>query len=126
MAWYTAEVQSGFTAVRRLINFEGQCSQLHGHDFRVKLVVGSEHLNDAGLVVDYYWLRTELDTLIQKMSFQCLNELDDFREISPSCEVLAHWFFQKISQTLTAFPTVRLTHVTLWENDNFCSTYSET
>lgn len=124
--WYTAEVKVGFTAVRRLLNFNGHCAELHGHDFKVHLVLGRDTLDASGLVIDYYWVREQLEALTQTMNFQCLNELPDFQNLSPSCEVLAKWFFEKMQTVLSeAENTVKLTHVTVWENDNFCSTYSQ-
>ena len=53
----------------RLLNYEGKCRHLHGHNGRVEVEVVSEHLDHRGMVVDFgdinqvikTWIDAELD-----------------------------------------------------------------
>jgi 6-pyruvoyltetrahydropterin/6-carboxytetrahydropterin synthase len=37
----------------RLLNYDGQCRHLHGHNGRVEIDIESPHLDDRGMVVDF-------------------------------------------------------------------------
>ena len=47
----TSEIK--FDAAHRLSNYEGKCSRLHGHTYRVKIVVKANKLNSWGAAVDF-------------------------------------------------------------------------
>ncbi len=42
-----------FDAAHRLVGYEGQCSNLHGHIWRVVIEVEGNNLNDIGILWDF-------------------------------------------------------------------------
>lgn len=55
-----------------------QCARLHGHNYKVVVVLGSEQLNEDGFVVDYGELK-DLKTYIDDvLDHRHLNDIFDF------------------------------------------------
>ena len=55
-----------FSAAHRLVKgYVGKCSQLHGHDYRVNLLIGSSALNHFDMVVDFDDIKTLCDDWVQ-------------------------------------------------------------
>ena len=55
-----------FSAAHRLVkNYTGKCSHLHGHDYRVNLLIGAEGLNELDLVVDFDDIKTICNDWVQ-------------------------------------------------------------
>lgn len=55
-----------FSAAHRLVKgYEGKCSHLHGHDYRVNLVIGGTALNDLDLLVDFDDIKTLCNDWVQ-------------------------------------------------------------
>lgn len=68
MKWYTTKAID-FCAGHRLLQYEGQCSNIHGHNFRAEISLGCDELTYSGMVVDFSeikqkvknWIDTKLD-----------------------------------------------------------------
>jgi len=46
-----------FSYAHRLLNHQGKCKHLHGHNARVSVEVSSERLNTQNMVVDFAEIR---------------------------------------------------------------------
>jgi 6-pyruvoyltetrahydropterin/6-carboxytetrahydropterin synthase len=57
-----------FSAGHRLLNHEGQCAQLHGHNYRAEITAAtlSWHLDAIGRVVDFSVLKAKLGAWIDR------------------------------------------------------------
>lgn len=67
-----------------------QCTRLHGHNYSVEVTLGSDHLDEAGFVVDYGRLdsiKAYLDATVEH------RHLNDVFEFNPTAENLARKFF---------------------------------
>ena len=70
-----------------------KCGRLHGHSFKVTVVVRGE-LNDSGLVMDYADIKTIAKSTIDQLDHQYLNEIPGLE--NPSSEVLARWIHGRL------------------------------
>ena len=66
------------------------CGRLHGHNYRVKVILRAEVLNDVGFVVDYGDLNEFKQYLDANLDHRHLNAVFSFQ---PSAENLAHYLF---------------------------------
>jgi 6-pyruvoyltetrahydropterin/6-carboxytetrahydropterin synthase len=69
-----------------------QCGRLHGHTYKVQVVLMSDDLTDEGWVLDFgemRWLREYIDTTLDHRN---LNDVFDFQ---PTAELLAKKLFQE-------------------------------
>ena len=46
-------VEDSFAAAHRLREYEGKCRQVHGHNYRVRVSLEGEQLDETGLLVDF-------------------------------------------------------------------------
>ena len=83
MTPYKYEIQKEFhfSASHQLQGLpEGhQCGRLHGHNYIVVVVLGSNELDEHGFVVDYGELKPLKDFIDSKMDHRHLNDVFDFQ-----------------------------------------------
>lgn len=116
-------VDSEFSAAHNLRNYKGACENLHGHNWKVRIVLESEGLNELGMVMDFKDIKEITDKIILKYDHKYLNELDEFIVINPTTENISRLLFQKIHDELPKGVTVK--KVTTWESEGFGASYCE-
>ena len=117
----------------RLLNYEGKCRHLHGHNADVVITLESEVLDDRGMLVDFTdikavvkgWLDKELDhTLLLCRDDPVLPMLEQAGErvfvmdSNPTAENIARLIFEFVARQ--GFPVVE---VSLWETGTSCASY---
>ncbi len=96
-------VNHSFEAAHRLPKHTGKCARLHGHSYRIRVVLKGEIL-ESGMVIDFQ----EVKDAIDQLDHQYLN---DFME-NPTAENTAQWVLERIPGAVT---------VRLWEGLGGCS-----
>jgi 6-pyruvoyltetrahydropterin/6-carboxytetrahydropterin synthase len=112
---YEVLVSAEFSAAHALRHYHGKTEPLHGHNFKVDVVVRGQSLqNKVKYLVDFVGLQAALRDIIQPMEHTNLNELPPFTDENPSSENLAQHIAQKLlagwKETAAA-----LYSVTVWE-----------
>ncbi|MBI3616468.1 MAG: 6-carboxytetrahydropterin synthase QueD [Candidatus Omnitrophica bacterium] len=117
----------------RLLNYEGKCRFLHGHNAKVQIDLSSEALDHRGMVIDFNdvkqtvqgWIDSALDhkMLLNKADplIPHLNPLKEpivTLEINPTAEALARMIFDYAKAQ--GFP---VTEVRFWETPTSFATY---
>ncbi len=74
------------------------CARLHGHTFRVRLIVEGPLDPRTGFVIDFAELERHFRPLLQQLDHHCLNDIDGLA--NPTCEVLAHWIWQRLKPSV--------------------------
>ena len=119
---YELVIESEFAAAHRLREYHGACERLHGHNWRVELVIGTEKLNDLGMAVDFREIKKILNEALGKFDHEYLNELPDFKEQNPTTENMARIVFEECSKRLPE--GVRALSVAVWESPRCCARYT--
>jgi 6-pyruvoyltetrahydropterin/6-carboxytetrahydropterin synthase len=139
----TSEIK--FDAAHRLSNYDGKCSRLHGHTYRVVVTVGSEKLNNWGAVMDFGDLKEIFKTHIDaKFDHKTIlfDEDEDNQRISramgkdwvcwmscnPTAENMAREIYKDIKAVFNSnakFKGVKLESVTVYETPTNEATYWE-
>ncbi|MDY0213164.1 MAG: 6-carboxytetrahydropterin synthase QueD [Desulfuromonadaceae bacterium] len=122
---YRLKIDTHFAAAHNLINYAGDCENLHGHNWKVEVVVATETLNDAGLGLDFKILKARTNAILDNLDHKYLNDLEPFKETSPSSENIARYLFEKLCESF-ADEDVVVESVNVWESDNACASYSRT
>jgi 6-pyruvoyltetrahydropterin/6-carboxytetrahydropterin synthase len=119
---FEVSVTQDFSAAHKLNNYEGPCSNIHGHTWKVKVSVCSNNLNKSGMVIDFKDLKFALLTIINRYDHGYINEISPFDKINPTAEHIARVIYQELkSMSLDCV----LKQVTVWESENSCATYWE-
>lgn len=132
---YKVTKQLDFCYGHRLLNYDGKCRHLHGHNGRVEIELASDRLDARGMVMDFTevkqrlqdWLDAELDHRM------LLNRADPMRpileaqkeplflmEMNPTAEAIARLIFERA--LAMGFP---VTEVRMWESDSSFATYHQ-
>ncbi len=119
---YELIVESEFSAAHRLRGYQGTCENLHGHNWRVEMVVAGEKLNDLGLVMDFREVKRILNQTLDGFDHTFLNDMSCFAEQNPTTENLARIVFEECSRKLPG--GIRVRSVAVWESRRCGARYS--
>lgn len=112
---FRARVIHTFSAAHRLREYRGDCERLHGHNYRVEVVVQSPVLDPVGIVMDFRELKGLLKEVLAGLDHQYLNDLEPFTNDNPSAENIARHVFASLAPLVKK--PVELAEVVVWEND---------
>ncbi|MCG6898898.1 MAG: 6-carboxytetrahydropterin synthase [Gammaproteobacteria bacterium] len=133
---YRVSKSVSFCYGHRLLNYQGKCQHLHGHNARAVITLAQDTLDDRGMVEDFSelkrllweWLESEIDhTLLLHKDDPILPLLQDsgervrVTEENPTAEVIARMIYEYVAAK--DFP---VTDVTLWETETSYASYSKT
>ncbi len=121
---YSLRIHSYFASAHNLINYQGDCENLHGHNWKVEVTVSAKELDNSGLGIDFKILKAETNTILKTLDHKYLNELAPFRDISPSSENIAKYLFEQIGNKLNN-ENITVTMITVWESDFASASYYE-
>ncbi len=121
---YELMVEAQFSSAHQLRGYKGKCENLHGHNWKVQVMISSEKLNETGLVMDFHELKKTVKELLSTLDHSVLNEIFPFTEINPSSENIAKWIYDSLKKKTTN-RNVALVSVTVWESETASSTYYE-
>lgn len=119
---YELKIVTEFSAAHNLRNFRGKCESLHGHNWKVEVVVSGKDLNESGVVLDFAEMKAATSEIMSEIDHRYLNELPFFTEHNPSSENIARYIFQRLQEKI-ADDRVRVRRVTAWESQDACATY---
>ncbi len=121
---FEVAVEQGFASAHALRNYKGRCENIHGHNWKVQVVIQGERLDDTGLLVDFIDVKNLMTEIIDRIDHQFLNEIPPFDVVNPSAENIAEYFCQKMIEGLGNTPVpVKVTEVKIWETDIQSATY---
>jgi len=117
----------------RLLNYQGKCKHLHGHNGRVEIELQSESLDSRGMVVDFEeikreikgWIDAELD---HKMILCCRDPIIPLLQErnEPYVEVESNPTAENIARMIYEFAISRkfpVSCVRLWETASSFAEY---
>jgi len=118
-------IQTSFAAAHNLLHYQGDCENLHGHNWKVEVTVQAEALDKSGLGIDFKILKKETKKLLETLDHKYLNNLPAFKDVSPSSENIARFLFEELEKSLAVFQ-VDIETVRVWESDNACASFTRT
>jgi 6-pyruvoyltetrahydropterin/6-carboxytetrahydropterin synthase len=131
---YSVTRELSFCYGHRLLNYDGKCRHLHGHNGRAVLTLQTASLDAAGMVVDFSRLKRVVGSWIdENFDHKLLLHRDDpllpllrqqgepifVLDVNPTAENIARLIFEYAEQQ--GFPVVE---VRLWETDTCYATYA--
>ena len=132
---YRVTKELRFCYGHRLLNYDGKCKHLHGHNARVLITMQGDRLDDLGMVVDFStlkkvvggWLDDTFDhVMLLHKDDPIIPELERLGErflsveFNPTAEQIVKMIFNYAKGE--RFPVVE---VTLWETETSFATYTE-
>ncbi len=101
-------VEFAFAAAHRLPRHPGRCFRMHGHSYRLEVVVSGTPDPSTGMVVDFFDVEDAAGAVVSEVRGTCLNEVLE----NPTAEAIVVWLWRRIQPDLPA-----LTELRLWETE---------
>ena len=118
---FELKIVTHFAAAHQLTMVAKKCENLHGHNWKVEVMVSGEKLNDAGVLIDFGELKTHVRKIIKELDHKFLNDLECL-DVAPSSENIAVHIAENLQKQL-AGTGVRVSRITAWESENAGATY---
>ena len=119
---YELKIITEFSAAHNLRNFRGKCEALHGHNWKVEVVISGKDLDESGVVLDFAEVKAATSEIMSEIDHRYLNDLPFFTEHNPSSENIARYIFQRLKKKIDD-ERVRIRRVAAWESQDACATY---
>ncbi len=98
-----------FSAAHRLPRYVGRCFRMHGHSYRLEVVVSGTPSGDSGMVVDFHDVEAAAGGVVSEADGSCFNDVLE----NPTAEAIVVWFWRRLRPDLPS-----LTELRLWETDD--------
>ena len=120
---FEVSVEHTFAAGHALRNYRGKCENVHGHNYRVQVLVRGEKLDQTGMLADFVELKRLLRAISEPLDHVFLNDIEPFITVNPSSENLAVYIYEKMRDGLKLDNPVEVAEVKVWETDIQSATY---
>ena len=138
---YILKTEASFDSAHFLAGYEGKCSNIHGHRWKIILEVKTEELKDdvqhRGMYVDFGELKKDLRELADSMDHVLIIEKNTLKETTlealksenfhiialdfrPTAENFAYYFYKKLTDL-----GYGVHYVEVYETPNNCAVYEE-
>jgi 6-pyruvoyltetrahydropterin/6-carboxytetrahydropterin synthase len=110
-----------FDAAHNLVRYHGKCEALHGHTYRLAVVLEGEP-DEEGMILDF----TELSRIVKERVVSRLDHayINDILE-QPTAENIALWVWEQIEEDVRtqrgSRPACALSSVEVWETRTSCA-----
>lgn len=83
-----------------------RCSRLHGHSYRVEVLLEGAVDPHTGFVVDFFDLEKSFAGIMDALDHRCLNEVEGLG--NPTAENIAVWIWDRLKPDLRQISAVRV------------------
>jgi 6-pyruvoyltetrahydropterin/6-carboxytetrahydropterin synthase len=119
---FEVSVEQSFAAGHALRNYHGKCENVHGHNYKVRITVAGEQLDETGLLVDFLEVKRLMGAAIEYLDHRFINDLPPFDVLNPSAENIAKYFYDRVSKGMDG-GAVAISEVKVWETDTSSAVY---
>ncbi len=99
-----------FDAAHNLINYHGKCEKLHGHTYKLRVILEGQP-DSEGMIMDFVELSGLVkEKIISRLDHSYLNDIIT----QPSAENIALWVWAELEKFLTR-DNCKLYEIHIWE-----------
>jgi 6-pyruvoyltetrahydropterin/6-carboxytetrahydropterin synthase len=130
---FEVSIEHTFSAGHALRHYKGKCENVHGHNYRVQVVLRGEKLDATGMLADFVDLKRLLRAISEPLDHVFLNDIEPFTTLNPSAENIAWYICEKMQQGIKQAEApikgasqdnpVEVAEVKVWETDVQSATY---
>ncbi len=121
---FELSVKTHFSAAHRLVGHEGDCADLHGHNWDVEIFIRGENLNDIGILMDFREVKDAVKSALSEIDHKDLNKLPAFGSNNPTSENIARFLYERLSGAVNC-DTCAIHKVTVYETPGSGMSYWE-
>jgi 6-pyruvoyltetrahydropterin/6-carboxytetrahydropterin synthase len=121
---FQVTVDETFSAGHALRGYKGKCENVHGHNYKVRIVLQGPGLDSIGLLYDFTHLKRVIREIVAGVDHKFLNDQAPFDIVNPSAENLAKFFYDEMARQMNGLPPgAHIARVTIWETDTTSASY---
>ncbi len=121
---YEIYVKDHFAAAHSLKGYDGNCSNLHGHNWIVEAYIHCTKLNKLGIGVDFRDVKRIVKDVLSKLDHTNLNDVAEFGHINPTSENIAKFLYTELSRRLNS-DHIMVNKIMVFESPGCGSSYQE-
>lgn len=111
-----------FAAGHAIRGHTGGCENLHGHNYRVRIHLAAETLDELGMVTDFADLKAMAAEILEPFDHRVINDIPPFDTVNTTAELFAEYVFKEVDRRIEN-GRVTVARVEVWENDTSCAIY---
>ncbi len=119
---YTISKDFTFAAAHAIRGHTRGCQNLHGHNYRVRLQLCAEELDELGMVLDFADLKELMREILEPFDHRVINEIPPFDRRNTTAELLSEHVYREVARRLQG-DRVWVGRVEVWENESSCATF---
>jgi 6-pyruvoyltetrahydropterin/6-carboxytetrahydropterin synthase len=116
-----------FSAAHAIRGHTRGCQNLHGHNYRVRVHLRAERLDELGMVLDFADLKEMMQEILGPFDHRVINDIPPFDERNTTAELFSEYVFQEVARRLEGRSEdrdrVHIARVEVWENDTACAVF---
>lgn len=97
---YEVYVAARFEAAHRLAGDFGPARRMHGHTYRIEVILRGQRLAEDGTLYDMGELAQAVDELAASLDYRDLNEVPGLAEVNTTAEAVADYCWEKLALRL--------------------------
>ena len=97
---YEVYVATTFEAAHRLVGDFGPATRVHGHTYRLEVIVRGHRLAEDGTLYDIGRLKQAVDELVASLNYRDLNEVPGLVDVNTTAEAVADHCWQRLASPL--------------------------
>lgn len=108
-----------FEASHNLLNYNGDCANLHGHSYRLDVEVQGRIQESSGMICDFKLLKKAIKAVTDQFDHKYINDIMDK---NPTAENMALRILHSLRCEMDALglQTIDITKIQLWETEHCC------
>ena len=117
---YEIKVTDEFSGAHSLRHYKGKCEGLHGHNWKIEVIVYSNTLDDKGMIMDFKILKEKLKKVLYSFDHKYLNNIPYFKKKNPTSENIAKFIHDALAKNIS-----KKIKVFVWETSNSCASFEK-
>jgi 6-pyruvoyltetrahydropterin/6-carboxytetrahydropterin synthase len=119
---FELSIQGDMASAHFLRGYQGKCKDLHGHTWKIEVVIASDRLDAIGMVADFAILKKQFKDFLTAIDHVCLNDLPYFQAVNPTTENIAKYIYTQFGKVIAP---LNIKTVQVWESDTAGIKYYE-
>lgn len=121
---YEIYVKDHFAAAHVLKGYDGNCSNMHGHNWIVETYIQCTKLNNLGIGVDFIDVKNVIKEVLDKFDHTTLNDITELANLNPTSENISRVLYKELSRRLNT-DHITVSKVMVFESPGCGSSYQE-
>lgn len=97
-------VEFEFCAAHRLPRHPGRCFRMHGHSYRLQVIVSGQPDATTGMVIDFFDVEAAAEGVVSQVADSCFNDVLE----NPTAEAIVAWLWNRLQPELPQLTELRL------------------